>query len=297
MENSALSAFSAASFCSKLMNANLWARSISRPVRERCLEPFTGQAVTVSPHACNLLSAQGELVVLALPAIGDGPLNIVVDGQPTDLALIPSGAPVEMDEDWLRVGGLSVRLTGAPIWEPLPDWDGYRKAMVRPPFLDNIPLNPPGLTDVMLTTIEPILAHLAAGWAGNMACLSASAASLAGLGRGLTPAGDDFLTGVMLAAWLTHPNPQLLCDEIVQAAAPRTSLISAAFLRAAARGECPPAWHRLLAALAHGNSDEAATAAQAILAHGATSGADALAGFRWATALPSPGAPDRPSPP
>ena len=38
----------------------------------------------------------------------------------------------------------------------------------------------------------------------------------------------------------------------------------------------------LLAALAHGSDEEIAGAVQDVLAHGVTSGADALAGFLWA---------------
>jgi len=283
------------------MNTDLWARSVSRPVWERCqVRPFAGRAVTISPHACNLLSADGELVVLALPVVGDGPFNIVVDSEPADMTAITAGSHARMGRDRLQAGNLSIRLEGAAIWEPLPNWRGLRAAMAgHPPpssFLDYAPSDPPGLADATFV-VGPALVHLAAGWAGDATGLAAGAVSLAGLGRGLTPAGDDFLAGVMLAAWLTHPAPQALCDEIIRAAAPRTSLISAALLRAAARGECSPAWHRLLAALAHGDNDEAVAAVQAVLAHGATSGADALAGFRWASALPSPAGPDRFSPP
>ena len=111
--------------------------------------------------------------------------------------------------------------------------------------------------------------------------LETGAAQLAGLGGGLTPAGDDFLTGVMLWAWLAHPSPRSQCRLLVKAAAPRTTTLSAAFLQAAARGECGVAWHVLLAALSEGGDAELATAVQDVLSHGATSGADALAGFLW----------------
>jgi hypothetical protein len=102
---------------------------------------------------------------------------------------------------------------------------------------------------------------------------------LAGLGGGLTPAGDDLLCGAMLAAWLAHPDPAGFCRGVVETAVPRTTMLSAAFLHAAGRGECGAAWHRLLAALAAGADDEIAAATAAVLAHGATSGADALTGF------------------
>jgi len=81
--------------------------------------------------------------------------------------------------------------------------------------------------------------------------------------------------------WLAHPTPRSLCRALVEAAAPRTTTLSAAFLRAAAQGEWSAAWHVLLAALNEGTEVEITAAVQDVLAHGATSGADALAGFLW----------------
>jgi hypothetical protein len=122
---------------------------------------------------------------------------------------------------------------------------------------------------------------LRAGWTYDMAQLQEGAIRLAGLGRGLTPSGDDFLTGVMLWAWLAHVKPHSVCRALVDAAADRTTTLSAAFLRAAARGECMAAWHRLLFALSEGSDEELAAAVGTVLAYGATSGTDALAGFLW----------------
>jgi hypothetical protein len=88
----------------------------------------------------------------------------------------------------------------------------------------------------------------------------------------------------MLWAWVAHPTPATFCSEMVQVAAPRTTTLSAAFLRSAARGECSPAWHQLLAALVKTDSDLTASIRD-VLAHGATSGADTLAGFLYAAYL------------
>jgi hypothetical protein len=89
----------------------------------------------------------------------------------------------------------------------------------------------------------------------------------------------------MLWAWLAHPAPARLCRALAKAAVDRTTTLSAAFLRAAARGECSAPWHALLAALSDGLSEEEeariTAAVQKILARGATSGADSLAGFLY----------------
>jgi hypothetical protein len=122
---------------------------------------------------------------------------------------------------------------------------------------------------------------LAAGWMDDRAKLQRGAARLAGLGGGLTPAGDDFLAGVMLWAWLAHPIPQDVCRTLLETASPCTSTLSAAFLQAASEGECSAAWHRLLVALEGGTRRQLAATLREVLSQGNTSGADSLAGFLW----------------
>jgi len=83
----------------------------------------------------------------------------------------------------------------------------------------------------------------------------------------------------MLWAWLAHPAPEPFCHTLAEVAIPRTTTLSAALLRAAARGECEATWHRLLTALSADSAGQLAPAVQQVMAHGATSGADMLAGF------------------
>ena len=111
-------------------------------------------------------------------------------------------------------------------------------------------------------------------------CL-AGAKALAGLGGGLTPAGDDFIVGVMLATWagLYGSGAEALRQPIVEAAAPLTTTLSAAYLRAAARGECMAQWHALFEALLCSGAQAMRAAMRALMAIGHTSGADTLAGF------------------
>lgn len=126
---------------------------------------------------------------------------------------------------------------------------------------------------------------LRAGWRGDASLLRQGAAELAGLGGGLTPAGDDWLCGAMLGAWLTHPDPEWFCQRIVKAAAGRTTVLSTAFLRSASRGECGVSWHSLLAALCVDTSVETEVAVRDVLSVGETSGADTLAGFLFVNLL------------
>lgn len=103
---------------------------------------------------------------------------------------------------------------------------------------------------------------------------------LIGLGPGLTPAGDDFLGGAMIALHaLSYPALAApLAGRILARASHRTSLISRAHLACAARGEGAEALHDLLAALCASASTPLALALRALDAIGHTSGWDALAG-------------------
>ncbi len=112
--------------------------------------------------------------------------------------------------------------------------------------------------------------------------LAFGAEHLAGLGAGLTPAGDDFLCGAMLAVWLARDDAERCCQFTVNTASRRTTTLSAALLRESAKGHCSMAWQLFFAELANGKLRAIEDAIGKILSHGATSGGDCLAGFLWA---------------
>jgi hypothetical protein len=120
---------------------------------------------------------------------------------------------------------------------------------------------------------------------GDQAQIIQAAHQLAGLGPGLTPAGDDFLIGLMAALTLSQPilaqnlTSAAACTLIGNTAAQRTTRLSAQWLQAAARGEFGAAWHQLANALEKADQGQIEPAIRRILASGATSGADALRGF------------------
>ncbi len=278
------------------------ARSISRSAREQLNKPSQARVLAIFTHACDLVTADGDVIALVTPGIGNGPLNVVVNAEAGNFASLEPGVAVTMRDAHLQIGNLHIALDKTTTWEPLPDWDTLRNQRVA--IVSHLrALSGIALGHVLTENLWPftsqeafikqgdLLTHanqaaqtLQAGWEGDNAQLREGVARLAGFGRGLTPAGDDFLTGVMLWAWVAHPTPAAFCSEIVQVAAPRTTTLSAAFLRSAARGECSAAWHQLLAALVKTDHDLTASIRQ-VLAHGATSGADTLAGFLYAAYL------------
>jgi hypothetical protein len=288
--------------------ARITVRSISRSVHELLHRtPFIARILATFDHACDLSTPDGEVIALVTPHIGNGPLNIVVDVQPGEFQklVIHEGHKEAKSfdslcsfvaKDLLQIGELQIALNAATVWEPCPDWKALRaqRAIIgnnmdplRAAASSHAPVDSlldltrtqTGADDTLSTTIRRAAEACRAGWEGDMARLGEGAAQLAGLGSGLTPSGDDFLVGMMLWAWLAHPAPTVFCRAVVEAAAPRTTTLSAAFLRSAAKGECSAAWHRLLVALATDSGGDLDAAVRQVLAHGATSGADALAGF------------------
>lgn len=119
----------------------------------------------------------------------------------------------------------------------------------------------------------------------NVQALAAVAPRLLGLGPGLTPSGDDLLGGVFFA--LAHaPRPhwagklRALQRELHRAArAGATNPISAALLHDLMRGRGWRVLHEMLAALQARQAGQIDAAAHALLALGATSGADLLCGL------------------
>jgi hypothetical protein len=108
------------------------------------------------------------------------------------------------------------------------------------------------------------------------------------LGVGLTPAGDDFLLGIIYGLWADGgrepARTRQIAACIAAAAAARTTTLSAAWLTAAARGEAGRPWHNLITALR--DNKNVPQTIDHILATGHTSGADALAGFIAAQTAP-----------
>jgi len=279
------------------------ARAVSRAVGEY-LQGGARKArvLGVFERACDLIADDGEVIGLVLPSVGEGPLNVLVGGRSGLFRGLQVGERAHLSRERIHVEGLWVDLSKAAVWEPRPDWGGLRErwkaarrdlssicALCRQwaPEGSLLDLLWPGeggaglQQQLVLNVVRTAWPALQEGWAGEATRLRDGAVRLAGLGGGLTPAGDDFLTGLMLWAWLAHPTPEAFCQTLVDASVGSTTVLSAALLRAAARGECSSAWHRFLDALVGGREaeGEVGVALRGVLACGATSGADALAGF------------------
>ncbi len=218
----------------------------------------------VAGGACSLVDGRGEVISLVAPRIGPGPFAIVLSDE------LPAGLSAEMAVSYdnarrvLAVGPVSIDLRRAAVRQPTPDWSRLRH--VNPAAWS--PLGP--LSPELRGPLEQVLTGI---MTEDEAVCRSGVLGLAGRGPGLTPAGDDVLVGVLFALWVWRPASEW-AELIRDATVPRTTTLSAAFIRAAAAGEAVEPWHRL----ANGEPDAVA----GILAIGHTSGADAWAGFHHA---------------
>ena len=109
-----------------------------------------------------------------------------------------------------------------------------------------------------------------------------AASSIKGLGFGLTPSGDDFNCGFLIALsflqtqW--HADNSVLKTKIYEAAI-GNNLFTNVFLEAAKNGFLFENFRNVILSLMHSGQNEIVTATRSLLAHGETSGADESVGF------------------
>jgi hypothetical protein len=124
--------------------------------------------------------------------------------------------------------------------------------------------------------------------AASASAIASAVSRLIGLGEGLTPSGDDVLTGF---AFLAAQSGMLLNGVVpllataVDAHADRTTLLSTVTIRAALAARGRQSMHDLARALPTPDSEAFRDAAGRILAIGHSSGADLLTGMRLALEL------------
>lgn len=291
---------------------SLSALSIAPRARDWLEQTRQARVLHVFEFACNLINREGEILALVTPEIGAGPFALVVDCQmPGFSNYITADTPITILADKLKLGQVTIRFDQARQWHPRPQWENVHRCLIT--VLAQLPTlhsliqthaSPDSLTQLLprsrRPTLKPVRSRqsafstrvreaalpavdlLCAGIINrDMETCCAGARELAGLGAGLTPAGDDFLLGVIYASWVITPPQRAapIVKAIATTAAPLTTPLSAAWLNAAARGEASCRWHSFLDSLISGDSAAVKKSALDILAIGHTSGADALAGF------------------
>ena len=228
-------------------------------------------------RACNLINEHRKVLSIVTPEIGNGPFNLVIESNPQFNSHIDLESSISMNPTTLCLGSFTIHTQKARLWDARPDWKTLHAN--RGAILQQVSLlsNPkPPISN--LRSSNSLSSSLAAA---DLRCSVTAAKQLAGLGQGLTPSGDDYITGALYAAWIIHPHDvtERIAREIATIAIPLTTSLSAAWLSAAAKGEAGVMWHTFLDALVAGEPSDIEVQVSNILSTGATSGADALAGF------------------
>lgn len=281
-----------------------------------CLPDFQGKIHSVFQRVVNLLSG-GELAALADSSLGDLPNALLVqlsDGQGFDKLGLKPGMFVFGDGHQLIVpdAGVIILLEGVRQISSLKHIEGEllskQERQLRLDRARNLghKLAPDmGLAplwhiikELLYPPIDPILAtspflvqavkpleDLVLGInAGNVDLVWRGANGLSGLGVGLTPSGDDLLTGLTGALILLgEASPRekdytLLVPYIVDAAQGKTNLIALNYLIQAQCGQVSTALANFISSISATTSYTVEDALRNLFSFGATSGSELALG-------------------
>jgi hypothetical protein len=288
------------------------ARSVSAAVLDAAHANRQWAILGVYEESLNLLSGE-EVVSVVRPETGNLPRGVVA-GLPPGLAFKRLGLAqadrVDAGSNGLEVPGkLRIDFSNAALWQPRrhlmrscgqPEavgWAVKRAASVLEgsgglgalsshfDALAEGRLVEPEQGGLLLAQAAPILQGFVRGvLAGDLADFVEGAHGLIGLGIGLTPSGDDVLTGaigslVLLAErrggmeWASEG-----ALKIAEAAAGRTTAVALTYLRCAAAGEITELHEALLRALVAGDVEASGRACLALKAFGHSSGGEIALG-------------------
>jgi hypothetical protein len=252
--------------------------------------------------ALNLINEYDQVFSLVTPDIGNGPFSVVVSD--VDFSSFSTAQTnIEINEHILWIGNVQCDTHQTALWSPLPKWNELRAAFKtinnKIVFIEtNLNIQAPrdslGIMaeqklqnsaflhkDIAAIAREAIQILTKGLKNQNLSMIQAAANKLVGLGLGLTPAGDDYLMGVIYGLWMAYPKE--FADQsarlIYQTAQNNTSSLSSAWLKAAVDGESGETWHNFFAALLVSEKTQIENAVDRILRTGHTSGADAMQGF------------------
>ena len=248
-------------------------------------DAWMGEVLTVHSRAVNILRADGLVVSLVadldsmtamsvcVPGLFDEPHGEAAVGQP----VTRNGQRIEIDK------AARVDLAGSWTWKGTIDdtilrgIPAARIAKVREALL--VHGHAEGLLGIFLPekSTQPLIEK------AKKALRNKSLEALVGLGPGLTPAGDDFLVGVLMAL------PRTPRSASLEAALSGTTPSGRTLLWMAFRRSFPAYLVAFANSIARAESNAAIdNAVCTACAHGETSGSDALAGFCWARLRSSP---------
>jgi hypothetical protein len=224
--------------------------------------------------------------------VGAGPLNIVLEG-----ASLKSLRSLEIHTDVFHLNDDTISFNDSTLYDSNIHIDGFKRNIFRHnlEFLEDalIEYSPPGSLAFLIDNNRKaefttafdlaIVNRLEEGWKKLLAGdYRAGAQMMKGVGYGLTPGGDDFISGFLIALNVcqristTDLSPIV---EILHRAAKGGNAFTNTFLDCAARGQVSEKFQNLIHVLCHSEENEIISCTRRLLTVGATSGADQAIGF------------------
>lgn len=301
----------------RIRDLHLAVGTIGRAAHEVLQSSTGGRVVAVFQRSLYLQSAQDEVLCLASHNLPPGPLNALFHAA---LKVDWTASGVRAGDQWWRCaealvidGGWRFHLHGASIWRPpvcpsRPQAGVLARALQR--VRDHALGRDPGLMfrcvlahgrgpgSRPVTSALTRRTHIAVGamleWVqrawrhpAQPQAVPKQGLDLIGLGIGLTPSGDDFLGGLMVASKALGAGAVFdpLAAWVRAKVGARTSTISRAHLLAACEGEAAAPLHDAIEALLRPDA-RIEEALNAVAEMGHSSGWDAFAGvYAACTAL------------
>ena len=244
--------------------------------------------------AINFISGD-NFVFVVNESVGAGPVNIVINGE------VPLGADLlEVGETHLRLNGIEFGFDYGCRYDSKIDMSSYNNEL----FTRNL-----GIVErtVIEKAPEKSLAYLLGGrieegfGSFDKECrrkiragaeqilygdLIGGVRMIKGLGQGLTPSGDDFNSGLLIAMNVVEHRPLRfrktsevnIIDQVYNAAKGK-NLFTNSFLECAASGNLFYKFRELIRALQIANVKEIINSTELVMTMGETSGSDQLTGF------------------
>ncbi|KXA93683.1 hypothetical protein AKJ38_01825 [candidate division MSBL1 archaeon SCGC-AAA259I14] len=296
------------------MERRINAISIGSPISDVLKEEARGRVHSVFDRTFNLL-IDDRLVGIARKDVYPGPSNVIVDVPPTEdmPALgVEKDMKTHVNDNLLSVGRiLEFSLNDAKFWRPKTrvenhvDLEILGKNLELAKRLLSAKAGEEGLEQLSLYIDEirhgnepygelnkvtgkagPRLTDLVRSIkSSDLIGIGRNAEKLIGLGPGLTPSGDDLLTGLMIALrWMAgsvNGNFEIVrkINETIIDAADSTTLISEQQLIHASRGETNALIQELIEAIFIGSSTDVEVGVERVSKIGETSGADIMVGL------------------
>ena len=290
------------------LRAATWEDALEETLSSATHAGFGGDLVvhSVHDHVVNIL-CDGGLIALAHDRLDDAPWTVRIPASGW-LTLRPQvGDRVEVDSDAGHghslvvrsdAGSMRIILDPADRWTPVVDARTPSAAALRAArtALDAFS-SPASITPFGAASAKALVAGVAQMRAAATALIhgadsaeliTEAARRLLGLGEGLTPSGDDILTGFAFVAAHRGFGLTALLQPLATAVRDgddSTTLLSIVTLRAALAGRARQRLHDLATAVIDGDSPRIVTLASETAAIGHTSGYDILTGIRLALDL------------